>query len=60
MKALPDSATAKKAVQLIDWQKIELNEEDTTAFLLKKGMRIGFGGIGKGYAAERAKALLYT
>jgi len=23
-----------------------------------KGMRIGFGGIGKGYAAEKAKSLL--
>jgi thiamine biosynthesis lipoprotein len=27
-------------------------------FLKEKGMRIGFGGIGKGYAAEMAKHLL--
>ncbi|WP_261387736.1 FAD:protein FMN transferase [Chitinophaga pinensis] len=26
--------------------------------LKEKGMRIGFGGIGKGYAAEMAKVLL--
>ena len=26
--------------------------------LKKKGMRIGFGGIGKGYAADRAKQIL--
>lgn len=29
-----------------------------TVFLAEKGMRIGFGGIGKGYAAEMAKILL--
>ena len=26
--------------------------------LKEKGMRIGFGGIGKGYAAERAKSVM--
>jgi thiamine biosynthesis lipoprotein len=26
--------------------------------LIEKGMRIGFGGIGKGYAAEKAKAVM--
>jgi len=31
---------------------------DTTVFLKEEGMRIGFGGIGKGYAAERAKAVM--
>ena len=29
-----------------------------TVFLKEEGMRIGFGGIGKGYAAEMAKRLL--
>ena len=28
------------------------------SFLKKKGMKIGFGAIGKGYAADKAKALL--
>jgi thiamine biosynthesis lipoprotein len=32
-----------------------LDRENTTVFLKEKGMRIGFGGIGKGYAAEMAK-----
>jgi thiamine biosynthesis lipoprotein len=35
-----------------------LNEIDSTVFLKEKGMRIGFGGIGKGYAAEMAKKVL--
>jgi thiamine biosynthesis lipoprotein len=58
MKALPDAVTAKKMVRLINYQHIILNESDCTVFLKDKGMRIGFGGIGKGYAAERAKHIL--
>jgi len=58
MTALPDKATAKKMVRLIDYRNIILNEEDCSVFLSEKGMRIGFGGIGKGYAAEKAKQVM--
>lgn len=58
MKALPDPATAKKMVRLINYRNIELNDQDCTVFLREQGMRIGFGGIGKGYAAERAKQIM--
>jgi thiamine biosynthesis lipoprotein len=58
MTALPDPATAAAMVKLIDYRNIILNKEAHTIFLKEKGMRIGFGGIGKGYAAEMAKRLL--
>ncbi|WP_289057653.1 FAD:protein FMN transferase [uncultured Flavobacterium sp.] len=58
MTKLPDVQTAKKMVHLIDYRKIILDRENTTVFLREKGMRIGFGGIGKGYAAEMAKQVL--
>jgi FAD:protein FMN transferase len=58
MTSLPDEATAKSMVRLINYRNIILNEDDCTVMLKEKGMRIGFGGIGKGYAAEMAKALL--
>jgi thiamine biosynthesis lipoprotein len=58
MTSLPDKATAKKMVRLINFRNIVLDEEACTVFLCEKGMRIGFGGIGKGYAAERAKQVL--
>lgn len=58
MARLPDRATARNAVQLINYRKIALDAEQQTVFLREKGMRIGFGGIGKGYAAERAKDVL--
>lgn len=58
MKSLPDSATAKKMVRLVNYRNIILDETSYSVFLKEQGMRIGFGGIGKGYAAEKAKALL--
>jgi thiamine biosynthesis lipoprotein len=58
MKALPDKATAKASVRLINYRNILLDEADSSIFLKEKGMRIGFGGIGKGYAAEMSKSLL--
>jgi len=39
---------------LIDYRQIHLNGDDLSVFLAKEGMKIGFGGIGKGYAAQMA------
>lgn len=58
MTQLPNEVEAKKAVALINYNNIILNAEQNTVFLKNKGMRIGFGGIGKGYAAEKAKNIL--
>ncbi len=58
MTSLPDAATAREMVRLINYQHVILDQEKSTVFLKEKGMRIGFGGIGKGYAAEMARALL--
>jgi thiamine biosynthesis lipoprotein len=58
MTSLPDRETARKMVRLINYRNIVLNENDCSVMLKNKGMRIGFGGIGKGYAADRAKKIL--
>lgn len=58
MTALPDETTAKLMVRLINYRNVILNKDDCSIMLKEKGMRIGFGGIGKGYAAEMAKTLL--
>jgi thiamine biosynthesis lipoprotein len=60
MTALPSAEIAKQSVRLINYRNIVLDKENGTVFLKEKGMRIGFGGIGKGYAAEKAKALLQS
>jgi len=58
MSKLPDAATASKMVRLINYRNVLLNHQDFSVMLKEKGMRIGFGGIGKGYAAERAKLMM--
>lgn len=58
MAHLPAPAVAKSMIRLINYRNIFLDETNSTVLLKEKGMRIGFGGIGKGYAAEMAKALL--
>lgn len=58
MTSLPSQEVAMKMVHLIDYNNIILDKLEKTIFLKEKGMRIGFGGIGKGYAAEMAKNIL--
>lgn len=58
MTALPDYKTARKSVKLINYRNLISDKDKCTVFLKNKGMRIGFGGIGKGYAADRAKHVL--
>lgn len=58
MTSLPDQETALKTVDLINYHHVLINDEECTVMLKNKGMRIGFGGIGKGYAADKAKQIL--
>ena len=58
MTTLPDPETARNSVKLINYRNVLLDSDNCTVFLKEKGMRIGFGGIGKGYAADKAKHLL--
>lgn len=53
MTSWPDSARVTESIQLIDYRNIILDHEKQTVFLKDSGMRIGFGGIGKGYAARQ-------
>ncbi len=55
---LPDPVKIEASVQKIDYRNIVLNPKDTSIYLAKEGMKIGFGAIGKGYAADRVKQLL--
>lgn len=55
---LPDAALIQKALQTVGWQKIQVLEAPNRIWLPIAGMKIGFGAIGKGYAADRAKKKL--
>jgi len=58
MKEIPSEEAIKNSVSKVGYQNIILDETNHSVFLKLKGMKIGFGGIGKGYAADKAKALL--
>jgi len=60
MTEMPEEAAIKASVSKVGYQNILLNKKDHTVFLKLKGMKIGFGAIGKGYAADKAKELLIS
>jgi FAD:protein FMN transferase len=51
---IPDDEELQRLKPLVDWTSIQLNKEARTIYLPHEGMRIDVGGIGKGYAADRA------
>ncbi|WP_245967233.1 FAD:protein FMN transferase [Ulvibacterium marinum] len=60
MKYLPTETEIKKSIAKVGYKKIILNSDEQTVFLRQRGMKISFGAIGKGYAADKAKELLVS
>lgn len=58
MDVLPSEDAIKKSIENVGYQHILLDSLNSTIFLEKKGMKIGFGSIGKGYAADKGRELL--
>lgn len=58
MTEMPTKEAINQSVVKVGYQNIILDPENFTVFLKLEGMKIGFGGIGKGYAADKAKKLL--
>jgi thiamine biosynthesis lipoprotein len=58
MTDLPSEQDVKASLQKVGYQNIVLDRAKGTVFLKLGGMKIGFGAIGKGYAADQAKSLL--
>lgn len=58
MTEMPNEEITKASVSKVGFQNIILDNKNHTVFLKNFGMKIGFGAIGKGYAADKAKALL--
>lgn len=60
MNHLPTDDEIAQSIRKVGYKNIVLDPEHQTVFLKNKGMRIGFGAIGKGYAADKAKQLLIS
>ena len=58
MTRIPDSASVSASRRWIDHTKIHLDAEVRSIQLGSKEMKISFGGIGKGYAADQVKKIL--
>ncbi len=55
---IPKKVEIRKALEIIDYRDIVIDEKKKTVFLKKKGMAIDLGGIAKGYASDRAEIVL--
>ncbi|GEC78255.1 FAD:protein FMN transferase [Flavobacterium aquatile] len=60
MKEMPTPEAIKKSVERIGYQNIILDKENKTIFLKLSGMKLGLGGIGQGYIADKVKELLQS
>ena len=55
---IPSDAEIKAAHELVGYKMISFDESRSEVMLAKKGMVLDFGGIGKGYAVDRAASIL--
>ena len=55
---IPDARLVRERLPLVDYRLLDIDEAAGTAFLRRKGMRVHLGGIGKGFAVDRAAAIL--
>jgi thiamine biosynthesis lipoprotein len=55
---IPTAEQIRQRLRLIDYRALVVDKEAGTAFLKRRGMRVHLGGIGKGYAVDRAVAIL--
>jgi thiamine biosynthesis lipoprotein len=55
---IPDHDEIVRRRKLINYRDLEVNEEAGMAFLRREGMLVNLGGIGKGYAVDRARDMM--
>jgi thiamine biosynthesis lipoprotein len=56
---VPDPALVARAAALVAYRKIRIDDAAGTVFLPEAGMKLGLGGIAKGYALNRAAEALW-
>lgn len=55
---VPTQEELDEATALVDYQKVELNEEDQSVYLAEEGMKLDLGSIAKGYITDAATEVL--
>jgi len=59
-KSVPDADTVDSVLKNVGYENIELRPGELSIRFLNKGTKLDFGGIAKGYAADRAKGVLVS
>ena len=54
----PTEADVKAKLPLVNYRTVKLDPRTKSIFLEKEGVKIGLGGIAKGYAVDKAAAIL--
>ncbi len=60
MVAMPSAEAIKQSVAKVGYQKIIIDKDKQTIMLKEEGMKLGLGGIGQGYIADKLKELLIS
>lgn len=58
MTEMPSEEAIKKSVEKVGYKNIVLDSANTTIFLKLKGMKIGFGALGEGYATDKCRKMM--
>lgn len=58
MTEMPSAEAIKKSVEKVGYKNIILDSVQSTIFLKMKGMKIGFGALGEGYATDKCRDMM--
>ncbi len=58
MTEMPSAEAIKKSVEKVGYKNIILDSVESTIFLKLKGMKIGFGALGEGYATDKCRTMM--
>ncbi|UPZ14868.1 FAD:protein FMN transferase [Flavobacterium humidisoli] len=58
MTEMPSAEAIKKSVEKVGYKNIILDSTASTIFLKLKGMKIGFGALGEGYATDKCRSMM--
>lgn len=58
MTEMPSPEAVRKSVAKVGYKNVILDKKSLTIFLKLKGMKIGFGAVGEGYAADKCRQMM--
>lgn len=58
MTEMPTAEAIRKSVERVGYKNIILDSVNSTIYLKTKGMKIGFGALGEGYAADHCRNMM--